>query len=438
MTGSPFFKTRGKRTYQLGAWALLCASTLVLRAGADHGTPKSRPLEQTPWSAPSAPPLASTFRSVEILRADEPLFQKPERGAPRRGTATLGARLPLFEATLGSGCDGRWLSVGAMAWVCESAVRLSEATPLAARTVVTPPPDGLPYRYYFVGPDGSLGYRELLSAEQGIPDAELEPDFVVAITDVRLRSPNDPFGLTTHALWVPLRDLTPAQPTLFRGADPPASTQAWVITRDAQVFAKPGGRALPNRYARLTRVDRLEQREAAGQLWFRVAEGEWLRARDLTYAADTEPPLGLRPRERWIDVDLGRQILTAFTGAEPLFRTLISSGRGSGEAENATPKGEHRIWVKLMASDMDNLENPEASRYYAIQSVPWVMYFKKGYGLHGAFWHHDFGQVRSHGCVNLSPLDAHRLFHWTSPHVPAGWSAVFPTEYERGTLVRVR
>ncbi|HEU5074407.1 MAG TPA: L,D-transpeptidase, partial [Polyangiaceae bacterium] len=284
----------------------------------------------------------------------------------------------------------------------------------------------------------TLGYRDLLSAEQGVPDAELEPDFIVGITDVRQRSPGDPFGLTTHALWVPMRDLFPAQPTVFRGTDRATPGQAWVITDAAQAFAKPGGRSLPDRYARLTLVERLEQRQTGGQLWFRVGPNQWLRARDLAYASETAPPAGLRPHERWIDVDLERQVLTAYAGTTAVLTTLISSGRGSGDAENATPKGEHRIWVKLRSSDMDNLENPEASRYYAIQSVPWVMYFMKGYGLHGAFWHHDFGQVRSHGCVNLSPLDAHWLFHWTSPHVPAGWTAVFPTEYERGTLVRVR
>ncbi|HEY6727929.1 MAG TPA: L,D-transpeptidase [Polyangiaceae bacterium] len=406
----------------------LVASTLVQSAWAD----------QSAWTGPDTPPLPSEFRSVEILRADEPLFQRPEADAPRRGTAALGARLPLFEATLGSGCGGRWLSVGPMAWVCESVVQLSSQPPLAAETRVPPPPDGLPYRYYFVGPNGSLGYRELGSAEQGAPDAELEPEFVVAVSEVRQRPAGDPFGLTTHALWLPMRDLSPAQPTAFRGAEPPTATQAWVITDAARAFAKPGGRVLPARFARLTRVERLERRETRGQVWFRVGQDQWLSDRDLTYATDAPLPAELRPHERWIDVDLERQVLTAYAGAEPVLTTLISSGRGSGAAENATPTGEHRIWVKLRASDMDNLENPEASRYYAIQSVPWVMYFKQGYGLHGAFWHHDFGRVRSHGCVNLSPLDAHRLFHWTSPRVPAGWTAVFPTDYERGTLVRVR
>jgi len=76
--------------------------------------------------------------------------------------------------------------------------------------------------------------------------------------------------------------------------------------------------------------------------------------------------------------------------------------------------------------------------YYAIEDVPYVQYFAKGVGLHGAFWHRGFGHERSHGCVNLAPLDAQWLFAFTSPHLPAGWTAVLPTSIESGTLVRVR
>ena len=121
-----------------------------------------------------------------------------------------------------------------------------------------------------------------------------------------------------------------------------------------------------------------------------------------------------------------------------MFATLVSTGKGRGKSIQATPKGAHRIWVKLVSTDMDNLEDEEASRYYAMQAVPWVMFFDKGYGLHGTFWHRSFGNVRSHGCVNLTPRDAQWLFHWTSPRLPAGWTAALPTDYEPGTLVRVR
>jgi hypothetical protein len=213
---------------------------------------------------------------------------------------------------------------------------------------------------------------------------------------------------------------------------------AWVTTEAARAYDKPAGRAVAAPYPRLASVRIRESRVVRGKTWSRVSDEHWLRQEDLAYRTEYPAPIGLLPQERWIDVDIEQQVLTAFEGRQPVFSTLISAGRGTGDAENATPKGEHRIWVKLQSSDMDNLEDREASRYYAIQSVPWVMYFDRGYGLHGAFWHRDFGHVRSHGCVNLSPLDAHWLFSWTSPRMPTGWSAVFPTDYERGTLVRVR
>jgi lipoprotein-anchoring transpeptidase ErfK/SrfK len=149
------------------------------------------------------------------------------------------------------------------------------------------------------------------------------------------------------------------------------------------------------------------------------------------------PPAEAAPGERWLDVDLARQVLVAYRGERPLFAMPVSTGRGPAGSELATPPGVHRVWVKLATSDMDNLEDSGASRNYAIQAVPWVMYFDRGYGLHGAFWHHAFGHVMSHGCVNLTPADAERVFAWTSPHLPSGWSAVLPTEYELGTLVRV-
>jgi len=70
--------------------------------------------------------------------------------------------------------------------------------------------------------------------------------------------------------------------------------------------------------------------------------------------------------------------------------------------------------------------------------VPYVMYFQAGYGLHGAFWHDSFGEVRSHGCVNLAPRDAQWLFYWASPRLPNGWSAVLPDPHDQGTLIVVR
>ena len=72
---------------------------------------------------------------------------------------------------------------------------------------------------------------------------------------------------------------------------------------------------------------------------------------------------------------------------------------------------------------------------YSIDDVPYVEYFKGSYALHGAFWHSNFGREKSHGCVNLSPADAKKVFGWTEPSLPRGWHAVFATKDHPGSMV---
>ncbi len=393
-----------------------------------------------PWVSARDVPLPEHARSVHILRADEPLFVQPAQGSARRGTAALGALLPIYAAARGTGCQGRWLMVGALAWVCESLVELSPSPPLAVEQSVARSSDGLPHRYYFVGPQGSLGYRSLPLAEEGVPDAEFEPGFALAVTSIAHKTPGDPFGLTTRGFWVPLRDLSLSEPSSFRGIDTsPDERRGWLLARRARLYQEPGGRARhDNSLGPRTSLPLLESRQHAGKLWYRVGNAAWISARDLRVPEAAPLPQGVHAEERWIDVDVGTQVLTAFVGSRPVFSTLVSTGKGRGKSEQATPLGEHRIWVKLQSTDMDNLEDEDAGRYYAMQAVPWVMFFQKGYGLHGTYWHDSFGAVRSHGCVNLSTRDAQWLFQWTGPRLPLGWTAVFPTPYEPGTLVRVR
>jgi lipoprotein-anchoring transpeptidase ErfK/SrfK len=403
------------------------------------GMPAAAGPGNQPWVDPGQVPVAKAVRSVEILRSDEPLSTRPDKASPRRGTAALGARLPLYAATRGPGCAERWLMVGPLAWVCESVVRLSRDP--ALQPIERPPlSDGLPHRYYFVGPDGSLGYAKLSLAEAGIPDAQLEPGFAVGIVQVAQRNAGDPFGLTTHDVWLPMRDLAPARPLTFDGAHLDGKLDvAWVNAETTPVYATPGGQRLKNQVrTRFERLALLESRTIAGSRWLRIGDGEWVKGRDVRAASTASAPEGLRAGERWIDVDIENQVLTAYEGQRPVFATLVSTGTGHGTSPQATPKGTRRIWVKLVSHDMDNLEDEEALRYYAMQAVPWVMFFDRGYGLHGTFWHRSFGNVRSHGCVNLTPRDAEWLFRWSSPRLPAGWTAALPTSTELGTLVRVR
>lgn len=386
----------------------------------------------------AAPDRLEGVRSLLVLRRDEPLFTEPNKGAARRGAAERGARLPVFELVRGGGCTGRWFSVGPLAWICEEGAEASAASapPEQPRQSSA---DGLPYAYYFVGPDGSFGYRDLLVAEDGVPETQLLPGFGVAITREGQKPGGERYGLSSHGFWIPLRDLRRvAAPTFRGGAVGDALDVAWVNVDKARARKAPGGAALRDVVPRQTRLQVLEASEHAGKKWLRIGDGQWLPASELTQPSRLAPPAEVKAGEHWLDVELATQTLTAYVGDQPVFATLVSTGRGAEGSVLATPKGNHRIWVKLASSDMDNLENLEANESYAIQAVPWVMYFEKGYGLHGTFWHRAFGRVQSHGCVNLSPADAERLFNWASPRLPSGWTAALPTVYERGSLVRVR
>ncbi len=118
-------------------------------------------------------------------------------------------------------------------------------------------------------------------------------------------------------------------------------------------------------------------------------------------AAATPVPPPSAGDERWIDVDLTNQTLTAYEGQTPVRTTLVSTG----VSRWPTPVGQYRIWIKLRYDDM---RGPD----YYLPDVPYVMYFHKGYGLHGTYWHSNFGHRMSHGCINLPTAEAEWFFNW--------------------------
>jgi hypothetical protein len=403
-------------------------------AAASHGPP---------WY--EGAPLPPDTRSARVLKSDQPLLAGPHPGAPRRGSAAQDVRLPVFASRAGPGCPAAWLQVGPLAWVCGDAVEPSPLPAVDPRLRTIPDSaDGLPYRYFFVGPDGSLAYRRLDAADLGDPDMQLEPGFAVAIVAEQLVD-GARYGVTQHGLWVPMRDLGAVRSFAFRGEVVPENVAripfAWVIADRARVHTKPQAGSIGSATrARFEAVPVLDESSSFAGRYLKIAEGAWISANDVRHPVLAEPPseVDVSAGERWIDVDLATQTLVAYEGKRPVFATLVSTGKGRQGSALATPKGVHRLWVKLLTSDMDNLEDENASRFYRMETVPYVQYFSKGVGLHGAFWHRSFGHVRSHGCVNLAPLDAQRLFWFTSPRLPAGWTAVIPTPHEPGTVVRVR
>jgi len=173
-----------------------------------------------------------------------------------------------------------------------------------------------------------------------------------------------------------------------------------------------------------------------------TSEGLWLAAQSVRVIEprSSYPSVATGTR-KWIDVSVGMQTLVAYEGQRPVFATLVSTGRGGlGDEGESDPDGERTvrgtfmIYEKSVSSTMDGDEDRADS--YELQDVPHVQYFHRGFALHGAYWHDDFGRKRSHGCINLAPQDAAWLFEWTDPEVPQGWHSAL--NKQRGTVVHVR
>jgi lipoprotein-anchoring transpeptidase ErfK/SrfK len=132
------------------------------------------------------------------------------------------------------------------------------------------------------------------------------------------------------------------------------------------------------------------------------------------------------PGEKWIEVNVTTQQVTAWEGDVPVMSFSVSTGLPN----TPTVLGKFNIYGKLSSTLM---VGPD----YYLPEVPYTMYFYAGYSLHGTYWHNNFGQPMSHGCVNMETSQAKQLFDWASPLIPSGQTEVVASASNPGTLVVV-
>ena len=250
------------------------------------------------------------------------------------------------------------------------------------------------------------------------------------------------FGLTTELDIVGLERTRIVQPSALRGIVLDADKTlpvAFVTSRYSMRYTQNAfGEFAPSGTFGYREALRLTGRGLAGGM-LEVEGGSW--AADATLRR-IEPrtafPSIATGDRKWIDVSIERQTLVAYEGKRPVYATLVSTGLGGlGDpgTSSATVRGTFMIYQKEVSATMDGDVEATADSY-ALRDVPFVQYFHDGYALHGAYWHDDFGKLRSHGCINLAPADAAWLFEWTDPVVPKDWHGVL--NRERGTVVVVR
>jgi len=173
-------------------------------------------------------------------------------------------------------------------------------------------------------------------------------------------------------------------------------------------------------------IDRIQEQE--GRVEYRVNErygyGDllWAEATAFRPLNDDElTPLSPEVEQKRVVVDLTRQTLSCLEDGREMYYCRISSGakfdvEGNPVEKWATPLGPHPIWRKLISTHMSG---GTTGGGYDLPGIAWTTLFSgDGVAIHSTFWHNNFGEPMSHGCVNAPPEHAKWIFRWTQPHVP--------------------
>lgn len=122
----------------------------------------------------------------------------------------------------------------------------------------------------------------------------------------------------------------------------------------------------------------------------------------------------MRSGHKYIEVDLSKQTLYYWQNGYRLGKFLISSGKSA----TPTPKGEFSIFKKRPSVTMSWYYGQGSPMNYNLPNVPWVASFKGPYTIHGTYWHSNFGNPMSHGCINMYTPHAKIIYEWVDIGTP--------------------
>lgn len=357
-------------------------------------------------------------------------------GIIRRGTA-----LELGNKVSGPGCkNGTWYEAVPFGYVCSS-LGFNVSENAAAKRYGVPPAkvsDHLPYQYARVTTKRAPRYYRMPSVEEEkqarramekkgstpeVVSSLMEGDYFLALADKETRkSDGAVFYRTVRGRFVRVSDVELRNPDPVRGEELGQGgwrlPLAFVWGEDRELLSLQGDEVkVSGKAEKLARFVVREEIRKNGETYV-VGTAGAVRRSEVRLARRIKAPSGVPAGAKWVHVSLPEQTLVAYEGNEPVYAAAISSGKKGYEP----PTGLFQVQQKYISTTM-NAEDP-IDGFYEVEEVPWTLYYHGGYALHGAYWHTDFGKVRSHGCTNIAPVDARWLYYWSDPEVPPAWHAV--------------
>ncbi len=465
------------RRISLLACSLACLCGALACSNGASKEPPPAAAAKTAATTPDAAALAETERKAAIDR-DFPLHglvtgvqlkvrKEPSPEALTVGWLRVGARVRLARDPVKTRtCSSGFYRLQPTGYACAGEGIEVAPTPPVSPIALTPAATDapLPYQYYFVkepkvpeyhrlpsrdeqreSRDFLARYDELfgkspshaaklmsgqLTNEPAVPlfiRRFLDRGFFVAGAGIEERASRN-FVRTVKGSYIKESSLEKRKGSAFHGEEVNAERAlplAWVV-REAQPFmVKPRDdgslRLVPAEGAppllRQALVPWIGRERVGDTLFNKLADGHYVKAWFLAVAEAIKRPKQIPADAPWVHVNLEQQTLVAYRGDSAVYATLVSSGVQGHD----TPIGLFEIRQKYVANGMSDLGPEAGDERYSIDDVPWTQYFSGSIALHGAFWHDRFGLQRSHGCVNLAPYDAHRVFNHTWPEVGEGW-----------------
>jgi hypothetical protein len=181
-------------------------------------------------------------------------------------------------------------------------------------------------------------------------------------------------------------------------------------------------------------VQIFDSADIGGLVWYQIGPEDWVeQSRVAKVVPETTRPEGV-DSDRWISINLFEQTLAIYENGQMVYATMVSSGVDGWW----TQPGIFQVYEKLASDPMSGAFETDRSDYYYLEDVPWILYFDKARAIHGAYWHNGYGYPRSHGCVNLSPVDANWVFNWADEgtwvyvYDPSGRTPTDPESYGEG------
>ena len=153
-----------------------------------------------------------------------------------------------------------------------------------------------------------------------------------------------------------------------------------------------------------------------------VADGAAFRALTPDDVSPINPNVDPSTKTIQVDATSEHQTLSCLEGKNEVYFCRVSTGCGD---KFSTPVGTQAVSWKIFSIHMAASFGASDSGYDTM-AVSWPTFFntQAGAAIHGAFWHNDFGNRRSHGCVNVAPEDAKWIFRWSTPSLSLDQSEI--------------